>query len=576
MKKLLINIMSFILLILGFIPTLLGAIFLSVMMLGHPFLVGEIVSQVETPFLIRIGQVMMTYPILFAALWFGGKLLDGDKKKALEEEESDSVWPSIVMIILLLPFLISYGFASWKELQLRHQLWQEGVEGVAIVQECDKKEGTRKETSCYMSYQYKVLLADKTTKLYNVRYEHVSCARVCNIGSSVDMTYLPQTPSKAGIEGNTYGLERRVFWFTFWFNILLLPLSTFLDLIKKWFGFFLRLAKRFTGSPNTKEVEIRQSPSLKDKPFKLDKQEIIIEALRANPQDARAWLILGWMMAKEGKSERASECYQRALKINLRSHEAGELSAGTLPTWLDLVAAEEEVALISNDLYPSQDNGLFPNWLDEEENRSLFSRLRPLLLSPLILFFSLMIILPFGSILSKLFFGEAPLTRFLDDSFVIIISVLPVMTILYTLKLFQLSRDSRHWPTSSAIVIGSFARTWLSKGKRHYNLHVVCAYQVDHHIFYSTVPSENFVLISSAYQHGGDQSEHSLQQKEKKFSFPRRMRVFYKPRQPHIVLHQVGFNPDVIELIIAMMVFALLSGVASYAVWQAFLRELAQ
>ena len=112
--------------------------------------------------------------------------------------------------------------------------------------------------------------------------------------------------------------------------------------------------------------------------FKLDKQKTII-VLRANPQDARAWLILGWMMDKQDKPEQARECYERALKINLESHEIKALSA--LPTWVDLVTSKEEVAIISSDLYPSasrssvsreNDRMTLPSWFDQEKSGPSF------------------------------------------------------------------------------------------------------------------------------------------------------------------------------------------------------------
>ena len=104
--------------------------------------------------------------------------------------------------------VIFFGFGAWTEIKLRHQLLQEGVLGVATVQRCKENESSR-GSSCYVSYDYEVSLAN-TTKLYTVT-EPISCAKACNIGSSVDITYLPQTPAEARILGDRYSLERKVF-----------------------------------------------------------------------------------------------------------------------------------------------------------------------------------------------------------------------------------------------------------------------------------------------------------------------------------------------------------------------------
>lgn len=45
-------------------------------------------------------------------------------------------------------------------------------------------------------------------------------------------------------------------------------------------------------------------------------RKAIISTLRANPRDARAWAQLGAALAEAGESEKAVECYLRALRID--------------------------------------------------------------------------------------------------------------------------------------------------------------------------------------------------------------------------------------------------------------------
>lgn len=325
--------------------------------------------------------------------------------------------------------------------------------------------------------------------------------------------------------------------------------------------------KWLTHKPDLQEIERQES--LKNK-FEMDKKEAI-KALRSNPQDIRACLLLGWMMSEDKRPEQARECYERALKISLQSHETGELSAETWPTWLDLVATEQDVPLILEDSYasPPTNSIPLPNWLDKEERRfSFFSHLRRLLLSPIELVFSLFIISPFCWILSRLFFREGLLALFLEYSVPATMSLVSLTMIIEVIKMLQVSRGSRHWPESSAIVIGSFFRRTTSKGKHSYHLYVVCAYQVNDSIYYSTVPSQKASFaFGSVYQSWRNESEHYLQQKEKEFSFPKPMTLFYNPDQPDMMLHQVGFNKDAVESLIVVLVMALLFGFLSGIFW---------
>ena len=95
---------------------------------------------------------------------------------------------------------------------------------------------------------------------------------------------------------------------------------------------------------------------------------------------------------------------------------------------------------------------------------------------------------------------------------------------------------------------------------------MVCAYQVNGSIYYSTVPSPK-ASLGSVYQSWGNESERMLQQKEKEFSFPKPMTVFYNPRQPDVVLDKVGFHKDAVESLIVILVLALLFGFLSGIFW---------
>lgn len=181
-----------------------------IFLIAHPFLVKEIISQVETPPIIRIGLVIMTYPIFFPVIYFFIKTLYD------VFNENRTSWKSILFTLVLLLIVIYSGSSTWQELRLHHQLQQEGVSGIATVQECSKSKGSRGASSCHLEYEYYVRQINKS---YRVR-ESIPCSKSCRSGFSVDITYLPHTPSKAGIEGNTYGLEQSVFILTMHGNVL--------------------------------------------------------------------------------------------------------------------------------------------------------------------------------------------------------------------------------------------------------------------------------------------------------------------------------------------------------------------
>lgn len=186
------------------IACVLYYLFLVFMVFFHPVLVGDIISQLETPLVTRIGSVSMTYAILFAIFWFCSKMLD---KKDSESRDGGKGCIYIPLILFGLMPAIFFGFAAWQESQLHHQLLQEGGSAVATVQRCEKVKRSR-GISCYISYDYEVPLAN-TTKLYTVR-EQISCVRVCKIGSSMDISYLPQTPAEVRILGDRYHLEKDI------------------------------------------------------------------------------------------------------------------------------------------------------------------------------------------------------------------------------------------------------------------------------------------------------------------------------------------------------------------------------
>lgn len=200
---------------------LMISIFMMVMIVAHPILAREIISQVETPLVTRIGLIIMTYPIVLASIWYSLK------KTHYLDDDSPISWRSILLSIPLLLVVTYTSFDTWQELQLHHQLPQEGVSGIATVRECSKTKYSRGGTYCHMEYEYEVWNANNTIKSYRVR-EAIPCSRECGIGSSVYITYLAHTPSKAGISGSTYDLEGSVVTLIAYFNILCILLIRWL------------------------------------------------------------------------------------------------------------------------------------------------------------------------------------------------------------------------------------------------------------------------------------------------------------------------------------------------------------
>ena len=117
-----------------------------------------------------------------------------------DSTSSDDTLAIIVAILVLLPFLIIFGSVARQEAQLHQRLLQEGESAVATVQACEKERRSKGGFSCYIEYEYEVKLANGQVQKYTTR-ELVSCKRECNIGSSLNISYLPREPAKSSLEG---------------------------------------------------------------------------------------------------------------------------------------------------------------------------------------------------------------------------------------------------------------------------------------------------------------------------------------------------------------------------------------
>ena len=190
----------------------MAMILMMVMIVAHPILVREIMSQAETQLVTRIGLIIMTYPIVLASIWYSLKTTH------YLDDDSSMSWLSIFIFVLLLPVVTYIGFDTGQKVQLHYRLPQEGVSHIATVRECSESKGNRGGRTCHMEYHYEVREANNTTKSYRVR-ERIPCSRGCSVGFSVDITYLPQTPSQAAISGNIYDLEISVVLLVAYLNL---------------------------------------------------------------------------------------------------------------------------------------------------------------------------------------------------------------------------------------------------------------------------------------------------------------------------------------------------------------------
>ncbi len=212
---------------------------LLVIAMGHSQLIAEIVSSVERPLTVRAGLVIMSYAMIFTVLWLSFKLFNKpDQEDKGNYYGSDEIWVFVLCLSFGLTLLIFFAADFGQEVQLRDQLQQKGVSHVGVVRGCHstKRRKGGGTSSCSISYEYEIRLTNHTTTLYQVKKESIHCARECNIGSSIDIAYLPQTPSKAGIAANTHDLWSGAYSLACLFDLFVLfPLSICLHyVISKW------------------------------------------------------------------------------------------------------------------------------------------------------------------------------------------------------------------------------------------------------------------------------------------------------------------------------------------------------
>lgn len=231
---------------------------------------------------------------------------------------------------------------------------------------------------------------------------------------------------------------------------------------------------------------------------------------------------------------------------------------------------------IESDLHASGENIhiTLPSWFDkDEDDSSFFLNFRSLFVEPFLLFGFLVVIGPLCIVLTQAVVGNGHLSSLAQTLLATIVTALTLKQVFDTLKVLQVLVSSYHWPAPSAIVVGSFVRRWKSKDKPRHDFYVVCAYQADNNIYYSTVPSKDaygiaFALVGSeTYKSWGNYSDEYLEHKEREFSAPCRMTVYHHPLKPQMVLHRNGFHYDGLALLTGMMMLLFLLGLFSYAFW---------
>ena len=274
-----------------------------------------------------------------------------------------------------------------------------------------------------------------------------------------------------------------------------------------------------------------------------------ILALRANTDNAKIWLELGWMLARQGEADYARDCYQRALWANLsNSPEACDL----LPSWLNAS--------------PINDSTSLPSWFNEyKSGLSLFLLWRGLIVSSFTYFLLLPPISFYFVLCIMVLYPESKesLENIVQISSSAVAALLTIRWLAGVLHFLIVYLSSLFWPTTEAIMIGKLLTTRYSQRKFHLKIHFVVAYKIGKEIFYSTVPSLN--AYDPAIDDSVIKSDRNLQQN--KYEFGKKIPLAVNPFRPNVVLNRAEFNRDYIIAIGSIVILALLSAFLSIVVF---------
>ena len=275
-------------------------------------------------------------------------------------------------------------------------------------------------------------------------------------------------------------------------------------------------------------------------PHQMNIQQAIL-TLRADSRNTQTWLQLGWMLAGEGEAQYASDCYQRALSLNLSKQPT---AAVLLPSWLNS----------SPIMGQKNDSISLPSWFDEYQSGvSLFSLLRTAYLSPLIWVASLpaafLFCIPLLISYRKDGAVSLVLLLFLLLLFGAIMALMVIRFLAEVLKILKFYLSHHSLPMTEAMVMGSLLRLYYSK-KRYYKLHLIVVYKADGKAFYSTPSLQNKTFESL-------QTARTLQDEWNDFG--KRIRVFYHPSRPEVIaLSKAKFHWNHTSEVLFMFIFLLL------------------